>query len=567
MKYRITAEGVLETGLSGFDLINFPMLNKGTAFTESERTDFALHGLLPPHVGNLEDQAARRLKALHSRHTDFGRYTYLRDLQDTNETLFYALLVRNIEEMMPLVYTPTVGEGCQRFSEIWRKPRGLFLSYPNRHRIREILQHHRYDAIRAIVVSDGERILGLGDQGAGGMGIPIGKLALYTACAGIHPQQCLPVLLDVGTDNVELLEDPLYIGWRHQRVRGAEYDDFVEAFVSAVIERCPKLLLQWEDFAGINAGRLLERYRDRLCTFNDDIQGTAAVAAGTLLAAINVTGTPLTEQRIALFGAGSAGIGIASLLLTAMKNAGLSEAEARRRFYAVDKDGLLVEGMTDIRPAQQPFVQSRFAIATWNLEHKDRVSLLDVVRNAKPTAFIGVSGQAGAFTEEVVRAMAAAVERPVIFPLSNPTSRSEAKPADLLKWTNGLALIGTGSPFAAVSWNGREVPIDQTNNSYIFPGLGLGVLSVNAQRVTDTMFMAAAKCLAELSPARLSRSGRLLPPVSELRSVSCAVAKAVALQAITDGVADPLDEQTVESRIRSNVWEPVYLPYRFDPLV
>jgi malate dehydrogenase (oxaloacetate-decarboxylating) len=567
MKYRITAEGVLETGLSGFDLINFPMLNKGTAFTESERTDFALHGLLPPHVGNLEDQAARRLKALHSRHTDFGRYTYLRDLQDTNETLFYALLVRNIEEMMPLVYTPTVGEGCQRFSEIWRKPRGLFLSYPNRHRIREILQHHRYDAIRAIVVSDGERILGLGDQGAGGMGIPIGKLALYTACAGIHPQQCLPVLLDVGTDNLELLEDPLYVGWRHQRVRGAEYDDFVEAFVSAVIERCPKLLLQWEDFAGMNAGRLLERYRDRLCTFNDDIQGTAAVAAGTLLAAINVTGTPLTEQRIALFGAGSAGIGIASLLLTAMKNAGLSEAEARRRFYAVDKDGLLVEGMTDIRPAQQPFVQSRFAIATWNLEHKDRVSLLDVVRNAKPTAFIGVSGQAGAFTEEVVRAMAAAVERPVIFPLSNPTSRSEAKPADLLKWTNGLALIGTGSPFAAVSWNGREVPIDQTNNSYIFPGLGLGVLSVNAQRVTDTMFMAAAKCLAELSPARLSRSGRLLPPVSELRSVSCSVAKAVALQAITDGVADPLDEQTVESRIRSNVWEPVYLPYRFDPLV
>ena len=328
MKYRITAEGVLETGLSGFDLINFPLLNKGTAFTESERTDFALHGLLPPHIGDLEDQAARRLKALHARQTDFGRYTYLRDLQDTNETLFYAVLVRNIEEMMPLVYTPTVGEGCQRFSEIWRKPRGLFLSYPNQHRIREILRHHRYDPVRAIVVSDGERILGLGDQGAGGMGIPIGKLALYTACAGIHPQQCLPVLLDVGTDNVELLEDPLYVGWRHQRVRGAEYDAFVEAFVSAVIERCPNLLLQWEDFAGTNAGRLLERYRDRLCTFNDDIQGTAAVAAGALLAAINVTGTPLTEQRIALFGAGSAGIGIASLLLTAMKNAGLSEAEA-----------------------------------------------------------------------------------------------------------------------------------------------------------------------------------------------------------------------------------------------
>ena len=564
MKYRITAEGILETGLSGFDLINFPLLNKGTAFTEDERTDFALHGLLPPHVGNLEDQAARRLKALRDRKTDFGRYAYLRDLQDTNETLFYAVLVSNIEEMMPLVYTPTVGEGCQRFSEIWRKPRGLFLSYPNRHKIREILEHHRYDSIRAIVVSDGERILGLGDQGAGGMGIPIGKLALYTACAGIHPQACLPVLLDVGTDNVERLEDPLYVGWRHQRVRGGEYDDFVEAFVSAVIARCPRVLLQWEDFAGINAGRLLERYRDRLCTFNDDIQGTAAVAAGTLLAAINVTGMPLTEQRIVLFGVGSAGIGIATLLLTAMKNAGLSEAEARRHFYAVDKDGLLVEGMPDTRPAQQPFVQPRSAIANWKLDN-DHISLLDVVRNAKPTTLIGVSGQAGAFTEEVIRAMAASVDRPVIFPLSNPTSRSEATPADLLKWTEGRALIGTGSPFAAVNWNGRELPIDQTNNSYIFPGIGLGILSVNARRATDTMFMAAARCLAELSPARRSKAGRLLPPVSELRSVSFAVAQAVALQAIKDGVADPLDEQILESRIRANVWEPVYLPYRFDP--
>ncbi len=467
--------------------------------------------------------------------------------------------------MMPLVYTPTVGEGCQRFSEIWRKPRGLFLSYPNQHRIREILQHHRYDPIRAIVVSDGERILGLGDQGAGGMGIPIGKLALYTACAGIHPQECLPVLLDVGTDNQELLDDPLYVGWRHQRVRGAEYDAFVEAFVSAVIDRCPRLLLQWEDFAGTNAGRLLERYRDRLCTFNDDIQGTAAVATGTLLAAIHVTGTPLAEQRIALLGAGSAGIGIASLLLTAMKNAGLSDAEARRRFYAVDKDGLLVEGMADVRPAQQPFVQPRAAVANWQVHDRDHISLLDVVRNAKPTTLIGVSGQAGAFTEEVIRAMAAAVERPVIFPLSNPTSRSEATPADLLKWTDGRALIGTGSPFAPVKWNGHELPIDQTNNSYIFPGMGLGILSVAARRVTDTMFMAAAKCLAELSPARRSKSGRLLPPVSELRAVSFAVAKAVALEAINDGVAERLDEHTVETRVRANVWEPAYLPYRFVP--
>ncbi len=565
MKYRVTADGVLETRLAGFDLINFPMLNKGTAFTEKERTDFVLHGLLPPHVGNLEDQATRRLKVLRDFETGFERYAYLRDLQDTNETLFYSLLVRNIEEMMPLVYTPTVGEGCQRFSEIWRKPRGLFLSYPNQYRIREILAHPRYDAVRAIVVSDGERILGLGDQGAGGMGIPIGKLSLYTACAGIHPQACLPVLLDVGTDNVDRLEDPLYIGWRHQRVRGAEYDDFAEAFVSAAIQRWPHVLLQWEDFAGVNAGRLLERYRDRLCTFNDDIQGTAAVATGTLLAAINVTGMPLTEQRILLLGAGSAGIGIVTLLLSAMKNAGLSESEARRRFYAVDKDGLLVEGMAGMRPAQEPFAQPRSAISNWQMEHTVCISLLDVVKNAKPTTLIGVSGQAGAFSEDVTRAMAAAVDRPVIFPLSNPTSRSEATPADLLKWTEGRALIGTGSPFAAVKWNDREVPIDQTNNAYIFPGMGLGILSVDARRVTDRMFMAAAKSLAQLSPARSGKSERLLPPISELRAVSWAVAKAVAIQAIKDGVACEFDEQVLESRISGNIWEPTYLPYRSAP--
>jgi malate dehydrogenase (oxaloacetate-decarboxylating) len=565
MKYRVTTEGVLETPLSGFDLINFPILNKGTAFTDSERTDFALHGLLPPHIGTLDDQTTRRLKALSDLESDFERYSSLRDLQDTNETLFYALLVRNLEQMMPLVYTPTVGEGCQRFSEIWRKPRGLFLSYPNRHRLREILAHHRYDAIRAVVVSDGERILGLGDQGAGGMGIPIGKLALYTACAGIHPQACLPILLDVGTDNLERLEDPIYIGWRHHRVRGGEYDDFVDAFVSAVIERWPHVLLQWEDFAGANAGRLLDRYRDRLCTFNDDIQGTAAVAAATLLAAIEVTGTPLTEQRIVLFGAGSAGIGIASLLLAAMKNAGLSESEARRHFYAVDKYGLLVEGATGITEAQRDFVQSLATIANWKLQGSNQVGLVNVVKNARPTTLIGVSGQHGAFTEEVVRAMAAGVERPVIFPLSNPTSRSEALPEDLIRWTEGRALIGTGSPFAAVPWQGRNIAIDQTNNSYVFPGMGLGIIAVSARRVTDAMFMTAAKCLAALSPARSGRPERLLPPISEIRSVSVAIARAVALQAIEDGVAEPLDERTLEAGLRSTIWQPVYLPYRFTP--
>ena len=318
---------------------------------------------------------ARRLKILRAFETDFERYAFLRELQDTNETLLYALLVHNLEEMLPLVYTPTVGEGCQRFSEIWHKPRGLFLSYPNKHRIREILNYPRFEKVRVIVVSDGERILGLGDQGAGGMGIPIGKLSLYTACAGIHPEQTLPILLDVGTNNKERLADPLYIGWRHERVTGAQYDDFIEAFVSAVAERWPHVLLQWEDFAGANAGRLLARYRDRLCTFNDDIQGTAAVATGTLLSAINVTGVKLTEQRIAFVGAGSAGCGIASLLLQAMIDAGASEAEARRRFFAVDRNGMLVEGMTDITPAQQPFVQTREAVANWKLQSRGKISL------------------------------------------------------------------------------------------------------------------------------------------------------------------------------------------------
>jgi len=565
MGYYFQRSQVIETSLTGFDLINYPTLNKGTAFTEEERSEFALHGLLPPHIGNLEDQAARRLKVLRSFETDFERYSYLRDLQDTNETLFYAVLAGNLEEMLPLVYTPTVGEGCQRFSEIWRKPRGLFLSYPNKSRIREILSHHRYDQVRAIVVSDGERILGLGDQGAGGMGIPIGKLALYTACAGIHPEKCLPILLDVGTDNVTLHNDPLYVGWRNQRVRGADYDAFVEAFVSAVVERWPHVLLQWEDFAGSNAGRLLERYRDRLCTFNDDIQGTAAVAAGTLLAAINVTGIPLTEQRIALLGAGSAGIGIASLLLTAMGQAGLSQAEARRRFFAVDRDGLLVEGLASNRVAQAPFIHSRSDVAGWKLQSPESITPLDVMINAKPTTLIGVSGQHGAFTEDVIRAMAGTAERPVIFPLSNPTSRCEATPDDLMRWTGGRAVIGTGSPFHAVNWQGCKIPVDQTNNSYIFPGVGLGILSVKARRVTDSMFMAAAKAIANLSPARHNTSGRLLPPLTELRSVSVAVAEAVARQAIQNGVADRRDDEVLKAEIRANIWEPTYLPYKLTP--
>jgi len=546
--------------LSGYDLINSSRLNKGTAFSEYERDVFDLHGLLPPHVGNLDEQIDRRMQALRDQPTPFTKYTFLRDLQDANETLFYALLLRNIEEMLPLVYTPTVGEGCQRFSEIWRRPRGLFFSYPNKDRIGQILNHACYDDVKCIVVSDGERILGLGDQGAGGMGIPIGKMALYTALGGIHPEHCLPVLLDVGTDNEERLESPLYIGWRHHRIRGAEYDAFVEAFVEAVDQRWPHVLLQWEDFAGANAARLLARYRDRLCTFNDDIQGTAAVATATLLSAINVTGVPLERQRIVVLGFGTAGIGITNMLVQAMQDTGISAAEARHRVYAVDRYGLVTENGKDVRPDQLPFARTEDEVRSWRQANGD-IALIDVVRHAKPSVLIGVSGQAGAFTEAAVREMARHVDRPVIFPLSNPTSRSEATPQDLLDWTEGRALIGTGSPYAPVDCGGRKVHIDQTNNSYVFPGLALGIVASQARRVTDTMIMAAAKELARLAPTQKDKEASLLPSLADSRRLSRSIALAVGRQAMRDGQAQTPDEESVERELQANIWEPVYVLY------
>jgi malate dehydrogenase (oxaloacetate-decarboxylating) len=546
-----------------------PRLNKGTAFTEAERDAFALHGLLPPHIGTLEDQSERRKRVLDTHPTAFDKYSSMRNLQDNDETLFYALIAQHTEELLPIVYTPTVGEGCQRFSEIWRKPRGLFLSYPDRDRIAQILANSRYDDVRCIVVSDGERILGLGDQGAGGMGIPIGKMALYTALGGVPPEHCLPILLDAGTDNEALLQNPIYIGWQHKRVRGQEYDDFVETFVSAVERRWPHILLQWEDFAGANASRLLQRYRDRLCTFNDDIQGTAAVTTATLLAAVNATGIPLHEHTIAMFGSGSAGIGIIDLLIAAMEEEGLSEEQARRRIYAFNHLGLIVEGGQGIRPEQQALARKHEDIAGWKLSPSRSdggdISLLDVVRNAGITVLAGVSAQPGAFTEEIVREMARHTPHPVIFPLSNPTSQSEAAPADLLHWTDGRALVGTGSPFAPVEVNGKLVRIAQVNNSYIFPGLALGILVSRARRVTDGMIMAAAKALAALSPARADKSAPLLPPIAEARKTSLAVAEAAGMQAIADGVAEDVDEASLAGELRAYVWEPEYLPYERVP--
>jgi malate dehydrogenase (oxaloacetate-decarboxylating) len=551
---------VRKVSLSGYDLINTPRLNKGTAFADHEREIFALHGLLPPHVGTLEEQLERRMQALDNEATPFTKYAFLRDLQDINETLFYALLVCNVEKLLPLVYTPTVGEGCQRFSEIWRKPRGLFLSYPNHDRITQILGHPRYDGIRCIVVSDGERILGLGDQGAGGMGIPIGKMALYTALGGIHPEHCLPILLDVGTDNEDRLKSPIYIGWRHHRVRGQEYDDFVDTFVQAVKARWPHVLLQWEDFAGNNAARLLARYRNQLCTFNDDIQGTAAIATATLISAINVTGIPLEQQKIVVFGFGSAGLGITELLTQFIEDRGVRKDQALACVYGIDQYGLITENRANVNQGQRPYARKEEEVKSWRRPNGD-ITLIDVIRHVRPTVLIGVSGQGGTFTEQAVREMARHADRPVIFPLSNPTSRSEATPQDLMHWTEGRALVGTGSPFEPVNFGGRRVPVAQTNNSYIFPGLALGIVASRARHVTDTMVKAASTELVRHLPTQKNKEGSLLPALSEARALGRFIGVAVGRQAMLDGEAQVTSEDELTRGIEDNIWEPVYEPY------
>jgi malate dehydrogenase (oxaloacetate-decarboxylating) len=552
----------LEVNVSDYTLLRSPLLNKGMSFTDEERNDFHLHGLIPFHDATLEEQRDRSYEAFKSKESDLEKYIYLRDLQDSNEILFYSLLVDHVVEMMPIVYTPVVGLGCQRFSHAYRRPRGIFIAYPDKDRIDEILANPRFDYVQAIVVSDGERILGLGDQGAGGMGIPIGKLALYSACAGIHPEATLPILLDTGTNSSDLINDPLYIGWRHERIRGKDYDDFIDAFVTAIKKRFPHVLLQWEDFAQQNANPILAKYRDHLCTFNDDIQGTAAIATGTLLSAVQATGTPLRDHRIAVLGGGSAGCGISNLLKEAMMEEGLSEEEARARFFVIDRNGLLVEGMTGLMDFQEKFLQPKAVVAHWSCANHHNISLFDVMKNVHPTALVGVSGQAGAFSEEVIREMASHVERPVIFPLSNPTSHSEATPVDLMAWTNGKAVIGTGSPFSNITKNGISMRVDQTNNAYIFPGMGLGLIAVKATKVTDKMFMAAAKALANCSPAKKDPNANLLPPLTEIREVSFQVALAVAKEALASGLAQTCSEAELEKEVRAMVWEPAYLPYK-----
>jgi malate dehydrogenase (oxaloacetate-decarboxylating) len=542
----------------GMDLLETPLQNKGTAFTEKERTTFGLHGLLPPRVETLEEQVVRAYEAYRRKGDDLERHIYLRSLQDTNEVLFYRLLLDHIEEMTPIVYTPTVALACEQFSHIYRRPRGLVISYPLRDSIRLLLRNRPNNKVDVIVVTDGERILGIGDQGAGGLGIPIGKLSLYTLIGGIHPERTLPIVLDVGTNNAERLNDPEYLGWRHERITGEAYFDFVDQFVQAVKEDLPGACLQWEDFATPHARPILNRYRDQLLTFNDDVQGTAAVALGTILGAVRVTGRNLKEQQIVMFGAGSAGIGVADGLREAMKGEGLSEQESRSRFWVIDKDGLLHSGRKDLTSEQSVYAQPESRIAGWPRTSKGNTGLADVIGKTEPTILIGLSTVGGAFSEPIVREMARKVERPIIFPLSNPTSKSEANAEDLIHWTGGRALIASGSPFAPVSYGGRKIPIAQCNNVYIFPAIGLGVVSSEARRITEAMMLAAARALAGNSPALKDPSASLLPALAEIRGVATQIAFAVGVEAQKDGVAPKISGDELRQRILKAQWTPSY---------
>ncbi|MQT11647.1 NAD-dependent malic enzyme [Segnochrobactrum spirostomi] len=553
-------EKPIATRLRGMELIDTPLLNKGSAFTTEERAALGLDGLLPPTVEDLDTQVRRVGEAYKGKTTDLERHIYLRALQDTSETLFYKFLIDHVTDLMPMVYTPVVGLGCQQFSEIYRRPRGLFVSYPLRDRIDAILEGAGDLDVKVIVVTDGERILGLGDQGAGGMGIPIGKLSLYTACGGIAPENTLPILLDVGTNNKERLEDPLYIGWRHERIAGAEYEAFVDAFVQAVKRKWPNVLLQFEDFAQSHATLFLERYRDQLCMFNDDVQGTAAVVVGTAFSAVKVAGGSIADQRVVVVGAGSAGCGIAEQLIKAAVEEGADPAEARSRFYMIDREGLVLDDMQGLWPFQQKLAQKTSAVAAWPAGEKPgRFSLAEVVKIVKPTMLIGVSGQPGIFTEAVISQMAETAARPIIFPLSNPTSRCEALPSDVLAWTDGRAVIGTGSPFAPVEYGGKTYPIAQTNNSYIFPGLGLGVLALGIPRVSDGMFMATSRALAETAPAS-DDVPRLLPSLADIRKVSRHIAIAVGKAAVKEGLIPAIGDDEITARIDAAMWQPAYRP-------
>ena len=557
-----TTSRPLYISYAGPSLLEMPLLNKGSAFTPQERVEFNLIGLLPQNVETIEEQVTRVYSQYKQCASDLDKHIYLRSIQDNNETLFFRLLDSHLDEMLPIIYTPTVGQACQEFSKIYRTHRGLFISYPERDRIDDILRSATKDRIKIIVVTDSERILGLGDQGIGGMGIPIGKLSLYTACGGISPAYTLPIVLDVGTNNRELLDDPMYMGWRHERVTGKEYDDFIAMFIDAVQRRWPDVLLQFEDFAQSNAMPLLEKYRDELCCFNDDIQGTASVAVGTLLAACKAKGETLAQQKVVFVGAGSAGCGIAEHIIAAMQIEGLSESAARQRIFMVDRYGLLTDGMDNLLDFQRRLAQKTGDVEGWTAGDEAFPQLLDVVTNAGATVLIGVSGQRGLFTEQVIRELHKHCPKPLVMPLSNPTSKVEATPEEILRWTDGNALVATGSPFAPVEINGRTVHIAQCNNSYIFPGIGLGVVACNASRITDRMLMAASNALAECSPMVTGKGDAVLPPLKEIQEVSRKIALAVAKEAQAEGLALETSEELLLAAIERNFWTPDYRAYR-----
>lgn len=546
---------------SGPNLLETPLLNKGSAFSKDERVSFNLTGLLPPRYETIEEQVERAYMQYSSFDTNMNKHIYLRAIQDNNETLYYKLIQAHIEEMMPIIYTPTVGDACEQFSDIYRSSRGLFISYHERDQLDDILRNATKHKVRVIVVTDGERILGLGDQGLGGMGIPIGKLSLYTACGGISPAYCLPVTLDVGTNNEKLLNDPMYMGNRHKRIGQAEYDEFLEMFVQAAERRWPHVMLQFEDFAQPNAMPLLTRYRERICCFNDDIQGTASVTVGTLLAACRSKGVKLCEQRVVFVGAGSAGCGIAEQIITQMCSEGISDHQARSQVYMVDRFGLVTKGMHGLRDFQNNLAQQVSAIEPWSVVD-DYASLLDVMINAKPTVLIGVSGQAGLFTEQVIKTMKAHCALPIIFPLSNPSRQVEATPEQVINWTEGEVIVATGSPFSPVEYGGKIYPIAQCNNSYIFPGLGLGVIAANISRITDEMLMVASETLALASPLANTGQGNLLPPLKSIADLSKVIAFNVAKVAYRQGHALVLSDEKLKEKIERNFWQPAYRDYK-----
>jgi malate dehydrogenase (oxaloacetate-decarboxylating)(NADP+) len=534
--------------LTGYDRLHNSRLNKGTAFTESERRAFGLEGLLPPAVLSLELQVARRHDEIARLGDDLLKYLVLSDLQARNETLFYAVLMSDPATYMPIVYTPTVGEACQKFGHIFRQPRGIYLPISARGRVKELLANWPEKDVRFIVVTDGERILGLGDLGAGGMGIPIGKLALCTACAGVPPQYCLPVVIDVGTNNHALVEDPLYLGLRQSRVRGDEYAAFIEEFVAAVQQLYPKCCIQWEDFANINAVPILERYRNEVCTFNDDIQGTAGVALAGILASLRITKQKITDQRFLFLGAGSAGTGIAELISQAMAEAGMDIHEARHRNALFDVNGLLVVSRRDLADFQQPFAQDRQPVATF----------VEAIKALKPTGIIGVSGIPKLFTREVVETMAELNQRPIIFPYSNPTSRSECSAEEAYRWSSGRAIFASGSPFPPVEIGGRRFVPNQGNNVYIFPAMAMALFATEAERVTDEMFLTAAQAIAEQVSEENLAAELIYPPRERIFASSLHVAERVAASIFDQGLARVPRPADISELIRSRVYRPVY---------